>query len=393
MKRIATIAILAVIISAVQAQSSLSLDQLIEKGLQQNLHLQNTRLETEKSRKMIKSSWDIGLTQGTLQRGQINSVLLDNYWTIQQDFGNPVQSIIRTGYLKQQTKVTQQRSKQEEAMLRMNISVAYNHAVYLQSKLKLARYALIRTEDYQKIMNLRFETGETNMLEKLNLENQLALFKNQVELTEAEYRKSLRTIRQLINSDSLFIPADDSLKIIPWNGDTTLKHPALSVLDEEIKSSYKLMHTQKAGFAPTVNAGYFNQQLDHVSNFQGYQVGIGLPLWFLNKQTEIQTSRISVLQKENEKIYTEHEMKSELESIIDQLRIYSTQLDFFRTSLLSNAAQALSKARMMYEQGEIGYIEYWNHFNNSYQVETEYLDLVSAYNELIYLHAYYTNNN
>lgn len=392
---IVSVVILFFLINKISAQQSefkkLPLEKMIEIGLQNNLKIQNTRLETEKNKKLVKSSWDVGLTHGNLQRGQINSGLIDNYWSIQQDLGNPIQSIFKVGYLKQEVKVSKQITLHEEGLLKMNISLAYNHTIYLNSKLNIAKDILLKTIDYQKVMNLRYETGESNILEKINLENQLALFKNKVMLLESEYLNSLRNIQQLLNSDTIYYPKDDTLKVLKWEKDSCLNHPALTVLDEQIISSSKNINTKKAGFAPTLNAGYFNQQLDNVSNFQGYQLGIGIPLWFLNKQSEIQVSKISLIQKQNERDYTELELNNELKTLIDQLNIYSKQISFFQSAILPNAREELNKTRKMYEEGEIGYIEYWKHFENSYQIVSEYLDMVAKYNDLTYIHAFYTN--
>ena len=60
--------------------------------------------------------------------------------------------------------------------------------------------------------------------------------------------------------------------------------PILKLQEQFITVSENEYKLEKAKFLPDLSAGYFNQQIEGVKNFTGFQVGIKIPLFFWSQK-------------------------------------------------------------------------------------------------------------
>ena len=58
-------------------------------ALDQNIQIQNADLLVEKSKSLKKTAWNFGELSFDFTRGQLNSELVDNLYTFNQDLGSP----------------------------------------------------------------------------------------------------------------------------------------------------------------------------------------------------------------------------------------------------------------------------------------------------------------
>lgn len=369
-----------------------SLDEMVKYALEHNTQLENARLDEVRSRKNIKSAWDIGNTEFGLQRGQINSALVDNYWSVMQNFGNPVQQILQAGYLREQSAFTGAVTASREKMLTYTVSSLYYELVLVKQKLRILDAEKQIITEYNRISQVKYAAGETDRLGGLLADNRLGEFAWEQKQLELRHDELVRQLRIQTCSDAYWIPVEDSLMLLPFPDTDTAKiqHPYLSVLEARTDMSRKNIRVQSAAFSPTLNAGYFNQQLDHINNFQGFYLGVGFPIFFASRQSAIQTAKIDYTQSVNELDYARMQYREELVSLQQQLVSVHDQLQFYRNTALPNALYMQQQSLQRFTRGEIDYVTYWQLFAEAQKTRLAYADLAGRYNQLVLTHQYVT---
>ena len=113
-----------------------------------------------------------------------------------------------------------------------------------------------------------------------------------------------------------------------------------------------------AAYGPSVGLGYFNQSLEQVAGFQGYQLTVGVPLAFFDRRAAHKASRYEAqsaqLAYEAGSLRFQYE-QSQAEA---DLQLQRDRLLYYQEVALPRATAILQQANRLFEQGEIEYFEY-----------------------------------
>jgi cobalt-zinc-cadmium resistance protein CzcA len=86
---------------------------------------------------------------------------------------------------------------------------------------------------------------------------------------------------------------------------------------------------------------------------------------------------------ENQYVYERFRYENEFDNLLlryDQLR---QNLSFYESQRLENANLIEENANLLYESGEIGYLEFVQSLSTSLQIQEDYWSLVNEYNQLV----------
>ena len=146
------------------------------------------------------------------------------------------------------------------------------------------------------------------------------------------------------------------------------------------ENEYKL---EKAKFLPDLSAGYFNQQIEGVKNFTGFQVGIKIPLFFWSQKGKTQAakknSEIAQMNYEQTKL----NINAVLQSKLQDYEKHNASLLYYETKGQQLADKLFSSANKAYKEGEVGYVEYITTLEQSAQIKRDYLDKLNLYNQTV----------
>jgi cobalt-zinc-cadmium resistance protein CzcA len=178
--------------------------------------------------------------------------------------------------------------------------------------------------------------------------------------------------------------------------DDITSSPALALAQLETASASKNRQLQSSGFLPDFQVGYFNQSLtgyqrplngneiyyDKSSRFDGFILGVSLPLWFGPQQSRLKAARsqedASVLRAQ----YQERMLESELHQAREDLLKQEASLEYYESFALSNSELMLDQARKGYAAGEITLLEYLFATRNALLLQTSYIETLNAYNQV-----------
>lgn len=392
-------------VGVLRAQELQTLAQLTQTALENNISLQAAGFEVASQRSLKGTAFDIPKTNASLLYGQYNSYAKgDNNITITQSI--PFAAFGSQGKLNRANLASselKQRVTENELLYQLK-------QVYLSLTYTKARHSLLLQQDsiyagFLKSSSLRYKTGETNLLEKTTAETQANEIRNQIRQNESETLVLRRQLMTLVNTQSM---PDVSAELVEFSYDApddslqVLNNPRLKYMNQQIEVAKSQKGLETARFAPDILIGAFTQTLIGVENtengniasssdrFNGFQVGLSIPLWFAPQRSRVQSAEFNRKASETNYQYFEQTLEGQKQQAFQQYHVARNSLAYYRTSALPNASLILAQSQAAFKGGEIGYAEYLMGLRNAISIQENYLSTLRDYNESIVYIEYLT---
>jgi cobalt-zinc-cadmium resistance protein CzcA len=390
-KKLATLTILlSATFNVANAQSEkaiveINIEEAIQVALTNNPEIKNATLKVEASQALKKSAYTLGATDVSLQRGQINYSEIDNYWTITQDFGNLFEQAAKHSYLKEQQNYFKAQFGISRKQLIADVRMVYFEWLTIVQKLALFREQQEHFSKAEKVGRLRYESGAASLISSLALQNLSKEMELEIQQLKADSLVLLQSFNYLLFSDTFFVPYNIK-SIVGIEGkeniDATENHPLIQTASVSKTLALKNLHIEKSRFAPSFNGGYFNQSLERIKGFQGFQVGLSVPLWFVPNSSQVKAAKLNVQAAENELEYTRLKVSTQAIKLQAQIKLYRDKLAYYQNTGLPNADKLTEKSELLYSTGEIGYIEFIQNLQVAFKTRNEYTDALKSYYQL-----------
>lgn len=368
-------------------------EKLIQAALEYYPILKNSILEEKKSKANVASAWDIPNTNVQLQRGQINSFLVDNYLTILQSLGNPVLNFVNTSYLKEYIQLTENFSKQIQLKLKWQVLVLYEEMLSSRQKYRWMLEENKLLKELARITDIQQKKGATDVLTSVAVNRMLALSDQQLFKWNTNYIQLIKNIQVLTGINKYIIPANDSIELLSFTPfiesiTDSSSFPIIQQYQIEKNLAKKNLKVKMASFAPTLYGEYFNQQLDHIGGFQGFLIGMGIPIFSARNYSEVQKAKIQIEQANNELLFQSQILHNELSVLKEKmLQTYKIILQY-QNQLLPDAQKMIEQAKLKYMAGDISFHEFQLYFTQANTVRYNFIDEVLTYNQNVLRYAY-----
>jgi cobalt-zinc-cadmium resistance protein CzcA len=387
----------------------LSIDKAVTEALKNNESIKASNFELESQKQLRKASFDLPKTDVILLYGQYNSYAKnDNNITVTQHI--PFSAFGSQGALNRALSVSYEISK----VVTENEIVYQVKQTYYQLVFTLARHNLLLRQDsiYQGFLKsaaLRYQTGETNLLEQTTAEAQRSEVKNQLRQNEGEIVQLQSQLKIITNTPSLPDVSDADLSALRLENlsDTTgyMTNPSLTFMHQQIDVARHQKKLQSSKAAPDIVVGFFSQTLiggplnepgniaTSSDRFTGFEVGVSLPLWFAPHHARIRAAEFTQRATESKFRYYQTSIQGQLRRAIQQLTNNKNSLDYYyNSSALINSDLILKQSQTAYKEGEIGYAEYLLGIRNAINIREGYLKTLNDYNQSVIYIEYLTGN-
>lgn len=398
------IAGLTLFVPSAKAQTAtppLSMQQAIEQALLNNQSIKSSVLLINQQQALRGSSADLGKTSIVVQYGQINGLKRDNNFTASQSIPYP-------GLFKNQRNLYDARIKSAE----LGLSVTQNELIY-QVKIaytQLAYYtalqALYQSQDsvyryFFKASSLRYQAGETNLLEKTTAETQYNEVLNQMNKNQSDILVYKSELQRLLNAAGDIGIRKEPFTQVVWTGamqDSVIaKNPLLALQKQEVEIADKSLGVERARSGPDFTVGYFNQSIIGTQNvngqdqyfgagrrFQGIQAGIAIPLFFKPFSARIKAAKIEKSVAQSQYSLFQTNLQGQYNQAYQELQKNSHSIDYYKSSALPNANLILKQSQVAFQNGEIGYVEYLQALRTYSDIRFNYLQAINQYNQSVY---------
>jgi len=384
------------------SNKTLSLEQAINKALENNLTIKSAKLEVEYNRQLKKTSTNFGKTQFNWQHGQYNSIVKnDNYFDVSQTFAFPTVYIKNVSVANATIKSSEYQQAISENELIAEVKTTYYKLINAQANLQLLLKLDSIYADFSKAADLKYKTGESNLLEKTTAQTQAMEVQNKLRLTQSDVEIYKSQLKILLNTDEPFTisnqeAAKKEITISLDSNSGCANNPALAYLEQEIVIQQQRKSLESAKLLPDLTIGYFNQSMigyqtidgttqyfGSGDRFSGFQIGIAIPLWFRPYTSKIQAAKVrGEIAQSNYQQY-EKTLGGEYQQAIQEYLKYKSALSYYEKSALSQSELILTNAQKAFKNGTIGYVEYVQAINQGMQIKTNWLEALKNYNQAI----------
>ena len=377
------------------AQTPITLKAAIDTALVNNLSLKNEKLNAVYQEKLLKSAATIPATTVFGEVGQINSAYTDTKFGISQLISFP------TVYSKKKTLLKEEYSGSKiivtlkEMELKKTVSNIFNTLSYLYEKKKL----LLRTDSlYTGFLgkaNLRFEKGETNILEKATAENQQGQIAIQLKELEQDIAIAEIQFQLALQTNEVYIPSTDNFKMQNINNDILefTQNPRMQLLLQQKQIALANTQFEQSKLSPDLIFGYNNTSIRGTGaddkyytssqRFHSIQIGLGIPIFNGAQKAIINSAKVKEAITESAYEIGLQTLNAEKKTALIAYQKYFQTVQWFENTALKSAAIISSGATQQFANGEINYLDWVILINQSVSIQSQYIDVIKNLNESI----------
>ena len=378
-----------------QAVQKINIQQAVELALENNPTIKNARLSVTSAQKQKQGILNFQPTEFSYQRGQINSALIDQSFEINQNFGSLLTHFQSGKLVKENIHLSEKELQLAQKNITAETKIAWYHWILLINQHKIKQKQVELYQEFVRIAQLKYELGESNLLEQTMAETEYASTKNELLKLTEQLIIAENNLKQIMHIEGNLLPENDSLAIYALPAGTNPHERfSSSILLDYYENLFRIENAkynmERSRFFPELSAGYFNQQIDQVDGFTGWSIGLSMPIWFLPQNAQVQQAKIEAQKAQNTFNYQKFNLEKEIENLVLQLDQIQNDLLYYHESALKKAEILRRTARSKFEKEEINYMEFIQSIKTAQEINLGYLETLYRYNETAIKLEFYT---
>lgn len=378
-----------------------SADEAIDIAVKNNLGIKAGYLAVQSAQSLERTAGELPKLNFNTQLGQYSSRQFDNAFQFSQTIPFPGIFKSRKELVKAEVKERELKNELSIVELKNRVRTYYYEVQFLQHKDKQLKYLDSLYDDFIRIAQLRYKTGDTKKTDISTAkakkgEINLMLLQNGVNLKNAyQYLNALLNI-----PGSIEIAETDMYRPLQLNemmdSAVIANHPAIQSLLQDAMIAEQKKQVEKAQFLPDFTLGYTNQSLigyQLINNEEKYfgpgkrfnymNVGIAIPLSFGANKARIKSFDFEKQAAQATAMQQQQELFAQLKNVMQQYQQNVMQYRYYQDKALTNADEIIAAARLGYRTGDISYVEYLYALQTATDTRLNYLESIRKINESV----------
>jgi cobalt-zinc-cadmium resistance protein CzcA len=382
-----------------QTSKSLDVNGAISLAVQNNRGVQASALESRMQLQLKGTVFDLPKTEVTGTVGQVNTAAQDKYFSVSQTF-NPFQFGARRKLLNATATAAELRVEVTKQELSYRVRQSWNAILFYKELNKILQEQNGYMQKFVRAADLRFRTGETGSLESTTAITKQQELLQQIKQNEAMIKVEHSKMRILLNITYEFTATDTAFVALPA---IAVRDSAMVKQNANVKLAQQELEVAKAGIKversalmPDLTAGYFIQSMrgvqevngspvnyDSSLQFQGFSVGIGIPIFAGSGSARIKAAKTNVEAQQMNADYLEAQLQGEFQQQLEQLATFESLVNYYKTTALPNADIIVNNSTKAYMNGDISYVEYMQGLETALDIRTNYINAVNNHNQAV----------
>lgn len=323
------------------------------------------------------------------QGGQINYGSFDSYITIQQD----ISPLFRQKEKKEQLNLVKHKvdllSAEKSILieeLRFDLKLMYNEWTYWNSKIELYDSVLQLYNNLEKVLAARYKAGELDFVSwELFKNEQNKMLRNKSSL-EHQYKTiavQLRTAAFLEDSATFVSNNLNQLEGInkPLDLENSLYFATYKARQKIIAQQVSLEKIKAKQL--NWNLGYFAQSLENQFVFQGFSIGVEVPIDQRGAKVKQQQLLLEQQQNQNKEEFERRYFQGQLQKAQENLDFYKQTIENYKKVVEPRQVLIKEKIVQQYTQGALDFLKFSQIQRQLLEEQETYLDWVKMLNEQI----------
>lgn len=358
---------------------AITLEEALELAESRNLRIQAADKAIESAIARQGAGWTLDKTRvyyGFDQNDIAENGIYNRVWGVSQNFAFPSLYSAQRNLLQDQAMIRGYESELEKRKVRAAVSKAYLTVQHFQSLVDHYEFLDSLYSVFANAANRRFETGETNYLEKLTAQGKLQEIKLKKSEVAQNFQVALDELKLELNwEDELSVSRElTDLQLQELQG--WEEHPGVKYYEGITARAYHQTTIEKRKLLPDIFVDYFQGTNPGAgaATYPGFQAGIAIPLFFGAQKSEIKSSQLQQEQIMLEAESYQNSIQTKYGQLQTQLAQQEKVIDYFEQEGNDLAAQLIQQALRSYQEGQIDFFEYALLLENSRNITLRYLE-------------------
>ena len=363
---------------AQERSTPLTLETALELAEARNLRIQAAEKSTEVAMARQESGWNVDKTTvyyGIDKNNIAENGVYNRVWGVSQHFAFPSLYAAQKNVLQDQALIRQQESELEKMRVRGEVSKAFLTVQYFQSLSDNYDFLDSLYAVFANAASRRFETGETNYLEKLTAAGKLQEIKLKKSEANQNYKVALDQLKLQLNwEDDLEVSrAKTDLKLD--NQEDWSSHPGVQYYQGVAIQAAHQVQVEKRKLLPDISIDLFRgtNPGPNAAVYPGFQTGLAIPLFFGSHRAQIKSSQLQQDQISLESESYENRIRSNYSQLQTQLIQQEQVIRYYKDEGRLLAEQLIQQAQLSYQEGEIDFLQYAQLLENSRNITLQFL--------------------
>jgi cobalt-zinc-cadmium resistance protein CzcA len=374
------------------AQEKITLETAIETALLNNNKIKNQKLNSDYLQIMTKTGYDIPNTGIIGEYGQFNSTVNDVKIGFSQSIKFPTVYKRQKQLLVEEAKMGEWNEALRRKELTKHVTTVFFEMIYLKEKEKLLLKNDSIYAEFLRKSTLRFNKGETNILEKTTAENQSGQLKIQLRELQSDYIILQTQFKFLLNADTNYIPIWDKFRITfdeKTNENTIDDLPSVRLKQQEITSNNAAIRLEKSRTLPELIGGIYWQTFNTNTNVQNSaaalfsQFGVALPLFNSSIKNKQKALEIITQMAENNLTSEKLKLQNQYQELLQEYKKHKETIIYYESQALKNVDLVTNAANKKFINGDINYLEWVMLINQNTEIQSNYIEAVRKENQTI----------
>jgi cobalt-zinc-cadmium resistance protein CzcA len=313
-------------------------------------------------------------------------------WGISQDINFPTLYVAeKNARLIDVSKAEVNLESQKQKIIK-EISLRYYELQGLQARFELYRSIDSLYTDLFRNARARYNKGDFSNLDLLNIQARQEQAKLNLKGTAYNIENTLQTLKTLMNFDENF-SVPDTIEIVNKEEKDIGEYPDVQLMKLENEYASAVMKIEKNKLLPDISAHVFTgtNAYENSKYYNGFQLGLAVPLFFGDQKARIKSSRISLDAQQLMSDYKMASLKNKIEGYKREEQKLREAIEYYNTTGRSLYDEILHAAIKSLESGEIDLFKFTVSYENAVQIRLDYLDNVLQYNTNVLEQMYLSN--
>lgn len=381
-----------------QQGKSMTLKQCIGIGLTNNYGIKAAEKGVERAKAMQGTAWDLDKTDITLSQDPTSGGSTDNALSLTQQMDFPTVYVAKGKLLKAETKVERGKAEIAKQQLRTDIASTYYQLVYKQELIDILQVQDSVIGRFCSIVAKQHEAGEARKLERMTMERKLTDNRHELLQAKNDFATLQKQMMTLMNVAEPVVPADSKLEALTLDlSDFNFYNTAEGQLaQDKIEVADREVTLAKNGYAPSLSVSLRNQlvisswnpyHLDRSrfseGNFMGFEVGIGVPLFFGATKAKVKAAKRDREIADLEMKQDEAQRRQDYCNLLSNLSVAREKMAYYNGDGLRQVEEMTRLAETEYESGEITYLELADVLDESVSHAMKRASAINDYNQVV----------
>lgn len=371
--------------------SNLSVRQALEIAYSHNPAIRQLEYEIDAQRQTQLLSLGIESPELIYAREGIGGgTFTEQRWVVSQSLDFPL-----TGYYRYQSRKAGTRSMQSELeslklQVKEEVKKAYTRLAHAIESSHLAQESVELFEDLRDAARTRSDLGEASEIDAMQADLQLSEALNTLDLAKRRLMDERYNLFETIGlgeqQQSYDISFPDTLYYVDVLIDqeevlaSIGAHPQLERFSEQSEAASFTSKAARSSYLPDINLMYFRQDFGGGFDFNGFEVGVTVPLWFgLNEANDVQRAKASERAMEWRYIGEELLLQKQAEQAWHGYEAARMRIERFQAFIQEKSRDLIGMTQRGYRLGELDLLTLLEAQRTYLRTQQSYYDTLRDY--------------